>query len=429
MRGLPVPFPPLFSISYIGPPSSNEPTKLPSNSPQRRVVSENAHGWSTEEVLDLVQQVDLFRGLPDDDLRGIAAIVGGETIGAGESLFEEGAPGEAFYIVFQGAIEISKTRADGSQERLAVRRKGEGFGEMALLNDAPRSATAKASETTQLVTVSRDAFQALLGGDSLPLRMMQVLSKALRALGIRFAGKEKAQEKTSSARTDAHAISRVMQAGLLPRTAPKLAGHDIAAGTTTEDQGRGGSVWDWVDLPDGRKAVISIDVAQDGFPTAYHLGTARAVIRAVASTSTSVADLLRHANEALSKASIDGLDQFVQMGVLAVGEEGLEWGSAGKVPGGIIRRNGTFEQFGAHGPPLGMMGGFKYNVQSFALNGGDTAFVLSHGSQGLFLGAADLLAQLHGKPSGEMVSSLHKAIRKAQGDNRTETSVLFVRKH
>jgi hypothetical protein len=76
-----------------------------------------------------------------------------------------------------------------------------------------------------------------------------------------------------------------------------------------------------------------------------------------------------------------------------------------------------------------MMGGFKYNVQRFNMRAGDTAFVLSHGSQGLLLGAADLLAQLHGKPAGEMVTSLHRAIRKAQGDERTETSVLFVRKH
>jgi CRP-like cAMP-binding protein len=392
-------------------------------------VSENAHGWSTEEVLGLLEQVDLFRGLPSDDLQGIAAIIDGLTIEADELLFEEGEPGDAFYIVFQGAVQISKERADGSQEKLAVRRKGEGFGEMALLNDAPRSATARATETTQLVTVSRESFQLLLGGDSLPLRMMQVLSKALRALGVRFASTEKIQDPGASVRTDAHGISRVMQAGLLPRTAPKMPGHDIAAGTTTEEEGRGGSVWDWIELSDGRKAVMSIDVTQDGFPPAYHLGTTRAVVRAVATGSSSVSDLLRQANEALSQAGIDGLDQFVQMGVLAVGDDGLEWGSAGKVPGGIIRRDGTFDEFGAHGPPLGMMGGFNYNVQKFALSAGDAAFVLSRGSQGLFLGAADLLAQLHGKPAGEMVSSLHKAIRKAQGDERSETSVLFVRKH
>ena len=109
--------------------------------------------------------------------------------------------------------------------------------------------------------------------------------------------------------------------------------------------------------------------------------------------------------------------------------EGIEWASAGRVPGGIIRREGTFEEFGAHGPPLGMMGGFKYNVQKFAMNAGDTAFVLSHASQGLFLGAADLVAQLHGKPAGEVVATLHRAIRKAQGEEHTETSVLYVRKH
>jgi hypothetical protein len=76
-----------------------------------------------------------------------------------------------------------------------------------------------------------------------------------------------------------------------------------------------------------------------------------------------------------------------------------------------------------------MMGGFQYNLESFVLGAGDTAFVLSHGSHGLFLGAADLLAQLHGKPAGEIVTSLHKAIRKAQGEERSETSVLYVRKH
>jgi len=392
-------------------------------------VSENAHGWSTEEVMALLQQVDLFSGLPDDDLGGLSAIVGGLTIEAGELLFEEGEPGDVFYIVFQGAIEISKARPDGTVEKLAVRRKGEGFGEMALLNDAPRSATARASETTQLMTVGRDAFQGLLGGDSLALRMMRVLSKALRALGIRFASTEKIQDPGASARPDALAISRVMQAGLMPQTAPRLAGYDIAAGTTTEEQGRGGSVWDWMPLGDKRTALMSVDVAQDGFPAAYHLGAARAVMRALGTNSTSVSDLLKGANEALSAAGVQGLDQFVQMGILVVGDDGLEWASAGRVPGGIIRRDGTFEQFGAHGPPLGMMGGFKYNVQSFKMSAGDTAFVLSHGSQGLFLGAADLLAQLHGKPAGEMVTSLHRAIRKAQGDERTETSVLFVRKH
>jgi CRP-like cAMP-binding protein len=391
-------------------------------------VAENAHGWSTEEVVGLLKQVDLFEGLPDDDLAGIAGIVEGLAIDREELVFEEGEPGDAFYIVFQGAVEIVKTRPDASEEKLAVRRSGEGFGEMALLNDAPRSATARASEPSQLISIPREAFQGLLGGDSLALRMMQVLSKALRALGVRFASVEKIQDPGASVRTEAHGISRLMQAGLLPKTAPKIEGHDVAAGTTTEDEGRGGSAWDWVALGDGRSALLTLDVRQDGFPPAYHIGVARGVLRSLVREDITLTELLVRANEALASADVDGLDQYVEAGVMVVGPEEIEWASAGRVPGGIIRRDGSFEELGAHGPPLGMMSGFSYGVQRLSLRPGDAAFVLSHGSRGLFMGAADLMAQLHGKPAGEIVSTLHRAIRKAQGDDRTETSVLFVRK-
>jgi CRP-like cAMP-binding protein len=392
-------------------------------------VSDIAHGWSTAEVVDLLQRVDLFRGLPAEDLQRVAGIVEGTSLEAGEVLFEEGEAGDAFYIVFKGAVEITKARPDGTTDKLAVRRAGEGFGEMALLNDAPRSARARAVEPSQLMTVSREDFERLLGGDSLPLRMMQGLSKALRALGVRFASVEKLQDAGARMRVDAHEVSRVMQAGLLPSTAPRVAGFDLAAGTTTEESGRGGSVWDWLPLGDGRTALLTLDVRQDGFPPAHHLGVARAVLRGLAAANATLPQLLANANEALSAAAIEGLDQFVEVGILVLGPGGVEWASAGRVPGGIIRRDGTFEEFGAHGPPLGMMGGFKYNVQAHAMASGDTAFVLSHANQGLFLGAADLIAQLHGKPAGEVVSTLHRAIRKAQGDQRTETSVLYARRH
>lgn len=390
-------------------------------------MSEASHGWTTEEVLDLLKKVEFFEGLPADDLAPIAAIVRGEEIESGEVLFEEGEPGEDFYIVFEGAIEISKARSDGTDERLAIRRTGDAFGEMALLNDAPRSATARATQSTKLMAFSRGDFEVLLGGDTLALRLMRILSKSLRALGIRFASTQKLEDRGT--RTDVLEVSRVMQAGMLPRSAPRVEGFEVAAGTTTEPDGRGASVWDWMDLGGGRTAILSIDVGQDGFPPAYHIGATRAVLRSVAGAGGSLTGILARANDALAGAAVEGLDQFVEVGIMVVDGSGIEWGSAGRVPGGMIRRDGTFDQFGANGPPLGMMPGFNYKSQRFEVNAGDTAFVLSHGSQGLFLGAADLLAQLHGKPAGEIVSSLHKAIRKAQGEERTETSVLYVRKH
>ncbi len=80
--------------------------------------------YSTEEVTAVLAEVDLFEGLPDDDLERIARIVGGATAEAGEMLFEEGDPGDAFYVVVAGAVEIVKQVAGGDEEKLAVRRGG-----------------------------------------------------------------------------------------------------------------------------------------------------------------------------------------------------------------------------------------------------------------------------------------------------------------
>ncbi len=290
-------------------------------------MSDNAHSWSTEQVVGLLQKVDLFEGLSGDDLRRIAGIVRGTSVAPGTPDADEG------------------------------------------------------------------------------------------------------QETEASARGDAREVSRRMQSGLLPRTAPRMEGYEVAAGTTVEEWGRGGSIWDWMELGGGRVALLTMDVRQDGFPAAYHLGTARAVLRALVREDRPLAEVLARANDALSFSAVAGLDQFVELGIVASDEQGIEWASAGRVPGGVIRRGGSFEELGAHGPPLGMMSGFKYDSQRLPMHTGDTLFVLSHAARGLFLGAADLVAELHGKPAGEVVATLHRAIRKAQGENRAETSVLYARRH
>jgi len=411
-------------------------------------VSQSTSGWPIEQVVEILEKVDLFAGLSREDLEEMAGIVGGTTAKAGEAVFEEGDTGDAFYIVFQGAVELVKARPDDTEERLAIRRNGEGFGEMSLLNAAPRSATARCVEESQLIIVPRDAFRELLGGDSLALRMMTMLAQALRAMDVRLthaglsaavpvddatAGDDDdgadAMEQLLTGANDPNRISRAMQATFLPTEAPEVEGYDLAGGTTVEERGRGGSTWDFVRLPDGRWAFLTLDVREDGHPPAFPIGVARAVFRAMLRTNPETPEeLLRNTNEALTEVTTEGMDQFVEVGVLILDGEKLHWASAGRVPGGVIRRDGTFEEFGSHGPPLGMMGGFNFAFQEFTLSEGDSVLVLSHGSQGLFMGAADLVAQFHGKPADEIVQTLHKAIRKAQGESHTEASVIYARR-
>jgi CRP-like cAMP-binding protein len=382
-------------------------------------VSENAHGWTTAQVVELLRGVDLLAGLGEDDLASIAAIVEKRSLQAGETLFVAGGSGSAAWIVVDGSVELVRSRPDGDEEQHAVLTAGQAFGDSALLTDAPRPETARSPEGATVARLSRGDLEDLLGGESVALRMIRSLAGATGA----------DEAPTDRRRSCSWEVSRAMQAGLLPRMAPRLEGYETAAGTTREETGRGASVWDWIALADGRTALLTLDVRQDGFPAAHHIGMARAVLRALASAHATVPELLAKANDALSAAAAEGVDQYVEVGVLAVSQDAVEWASAGRVPGGIIRRDGAFEEFGAHGPPLGMMDGFKYTAQRLPVATGDAVFVLSHGSQGLFKGAADLVAQLQGKPAGEVVTTLHAAIRRVQGERRTETSVLYARRH
>lgn len=69
---------------------------------------------------------------------------------AGEVVFRQGYPGDYAYIIQQGEIEIYHEEADGTEKHLALLGEGEMFGELALTDDAPRSASARAATDCSL---------------------------------------------------------------------------------------------------------------------------------------------------------------------------------------------------------------------------------------------------------------------------------------
>lgn len=223
-------------------------------------------------------------------------------------------------------------------------------------------------------------------------------------------------------------ISRVIQRGLIPREAPRVSGYDIAAGTILEEDGRGGTIWDFTRLRDGRPALLALNVQGEGLPPAHYLAITRSLLRELGKDQEGLKGLLARVNSGLASGVVEGIAQYVEAGLLLPGEDHVEWAGAGRCPGGVIRRTGIFEEFTTHGPPLGMMEGFRYGTQRLELGVGDAVIVLSEASPGIFRGAADLVAHLQGKPVGEIVSTVQKALRKAQPDDPLETSILFIRR-
>ncbi len=113
-------------------------------------------------TFSFLTQIPLFQGLPPEDLKRLCAMTKEVRFPAGGLIFEEGSPGDFAYVIKEGQIEISRY-SDGRRLPLARRGPGEVIGEMALLEEAPRMASAQALTDCVLVAIGREELDQLLG--------------------------------------------------------------------------------------------------------------------------------------------------------------------------------------------------------------------------------------------------------------------------
>jgi CRP-like cAMP-binding protein len=106
---------------------------------------------------ELIKRVALFRGLGRDEVAKIFAKGMTMRAGKGEIIFHKGTVGSQMYVVLGGKVGVMEGR-----NLLAELRTGDMFGEMALVNNEPRSATVAALEDSHLFVLSESTFQRLL---------------------------------------------------------------------------------------------------------------------------------------------------------------------------------------------------------------------------------------------------------------------------
>lgn len=136
-----------------------------------------------------LRNVYFFQSLTDEQINKIADVCGQEKFAAGDIVFLEGSRAEKFYIVSGGAVELWKGYGEPHRDLLATHRKGGIFGEMALVDDLPRSATVVASRQTTLLYVKREDFQRIIQEDSfIALSIMKGLSSIVRKSNEAFMG-------------------------------------------------------------------------------------------------------------------------------------------------------------------------------------------------------------------------------------------------
>jgi len=109
-----------------------------------------------------------------------------KTFQKGEILFCEYEPGDTFYLIQEGRVEILKIMGD-IQKTVDILYPGEIFGEMAILEEAPRSATAQALDKVVALEFNRENFEVLMQGNpQIALKLLKLFSKRIYDQKRRF---------------------------------------------------------------------------------------------------------------------------------------------------------------------------------------------------------------------------------------------------
>ena len=139
-------------------------------------------------AVQALQVVPFFANLPDEHATELAKSLVPRRFAPGQVIFHLGDPGGLLYLISKGKVKISHTTTEGQEVVLAILGPGDFFGELALLDDAPRSATAVALEATETWTLHREEFMHYLTDNpEFALHVLKTLARHIRRLNTQLA--------------------------------------------------------------------------------------------------------------------------------------------------------------------------------------------------------------------------------------------------
>ncbi len=361
-----------------------------------------------------------------------------ELFAPGQVIFEDDAPGDTLYIIKSGRVQVTRRLETGQEHVLAEIESGEFFGEMALLEEKPRSARVAACVPTCLLAMSRRTFNTLIEHHpTVAISFLKVISARLRRrnqeqelllrekqeLVEELAGKNTALEQAlaelrAAMETVAEhervkrdlEIAREIQRQMLPADFPCLSGVQVY-GTTVPSQWVGGDFYDAVCFDAQRLGLMLGDVAGKGVPAAIQMARLMGEFRACVSHHAEPEYVAQMLNELLCQRNVRWTSFVtIQYLVLDLERQRLQFICAGHPPILLCHAEGSIERLGSlPNLPLGIDDGFVYHQEEYSLRPDDRLLLYSdgayelHNNQGEMLGLprlAEFFAAAPASPAG-----------------------------
>ncbi len=366
-------------------------------------------GQSPQTLQEGEQSLSFFAGLDAVTAAFVRQHLREEVFPADHIVFEENTVGHDLYIVKSGHVQVTRRLDTGFEHVLSDLGPGEIFGEMAVIENRPRSARVVTSMPTRLLVMSRQTVDMLVEQHpAVVVHLFKIISTRLRERGYQreallaeklllveeLAAKNAELEYTLEQLQKAMEtvvehervtrdleIARQIQQQMLPTTFPQVSGLQLAA-TMMPSQWVGGDFYDAVHLGPHRICLLLGDVSGKGIPAAMQMARLMGELRACVSQRSDPVSVTRLLNESICARNMTWTSFItLQYVVLDLAAGGMQFICAGHPPLFLCHDDGQVVWLGkAANVPLGIDAAFAYQYEEYPLVSGDRLLLYSDGA-------------------------------------------------
>jgi serine phosphatase RsbU (regulator of sigma subunit) len=337
-----------------------------------------------------------FQGLEGPDLELLRQVVNRRRVPAETVLCREGEIEHEFYVICEGDVVISKRVQDQQKHVLAVKGPGEFFGEMALVENKPRTATVMTLAETDLLVITEEIFdQVLARNPAVAMAILRQVSSSLRQMDrLTILDQERQNKRLRQAYQELQAvhleliekkrldreleIAAEVQHHILPTHFPDVKGFSFAAWARSARR-IGGDFYDVQRMPGNKLGLLMADVSGKSIYAAIFMAVARGLFLAEAQHSESPGQVMRGVHDLLMKiAGDDSMFVTAFYAVIDTASGRMRYARAGH-DHPLHYRQGEVKMLPGEGRFLGIFDDLFIDEQELQLLSGDVLVLYSDG--------------------------------------------------